>query len=273
MSPRIGIGHGSPPWAVAGGGNGSGADPEVVEDFSEYTNTQELLDSDKYQGGGTDEGSEEIHLDTSTGVDESPWGTSDRSMRYDYIDQGCDTIFRGRNLTHPNASEAWFEIVMKFSSNYTPCNSDCDPCDHKLILHQTSEAGRFMWHPNANGASAPYNNQSPQWGFCCSGGVTDGWFTVTGDTVKSDAWMDAEWHRFRIHIRSSTDEQTEDGLYEWWFDDQGPWSRNGATPDDTLLQLLDMGSNKDKGLDSGTESVWWGQVKIWTEAPSWDIGT
>jgi hypothetical protein len=42
-----------------------------------------------------------------------------------------------------------------------------------------------------------------------------------------------------------------------------------STNDDTRIRAILIGRNKDKGLDSGTESMWVGRVRAWRDDPGW----
>lgn len=233
-------------------------------DFDKYSSTENLHQADEdFMGGREDLGLSRIYLDTDEGFD----GLS-KSMRYDWIDQGTDSQSRGRGIFLPEERrELWVEIVIKWSSNFTTCHPEDPPCDHKTMFLQVwpDESGRWAVHFGGGGASGP---QAPVTVGLPAGDKESGNIGNTG--VMANKYFDDEWHVVRWHVRHSTDVDTRDGLVELWVDGEKLKTvTNFSTNDDTRVRAILLGRNKDKGRDSGTESMWVGRVRAWDVNPGW----
>lgn len=232
--------------------------------FENYASTEDLRASDEdFMGGSEDLNVNKIFLDKDAGYD----GLT-RSMRYDWVDQGTGSVSIGRGVMLPEPrTELWVELAIKWSSNFTTCNPADPPCDHKTFFLQVwpDLNGRWEVHFGGGGAAGP-----------------TAWITMNGPKGDKEAadfgstgraandYFDDQWHVVRLHVRHSTDVNSRNGLMELWVDGELLKKvTNFSTNDGTQVRAILLGRNKDKGLDSGTESMWIGGVKAWDFDPGW----
>jgi len=237
--------------------SGSGNGPWVEEDFSAYTSTQDWRENGCLnRPHGSDlacQSPGRQFLDKSVG-----YGSLTQSVRFDFVDQGGNSIMVGFPIELPSPTpEIWIEAYVRFSTNFTVCNPKFPPCDYKFILAEHTDF-RGDWRLKLGG----------------SGVASDPNFHVNANSlefdlgIKSEPYFDGEWHRFRLHFRQASSAGAADGLIETWLDDLKAPSATERN-DSKIFMYLDMGRNKDKGRDSGTESVWWGRVRVWNANPGW----
>lgn len=265
------------------------AEPAVVFDPDKYSSTRELMD-DPYGVFAEAEIGGDYNLDTSVGY---PGGS--QSMRYDWVDQGAgNPIGIGRTIPLPsNADEVWVEAYVRWSTNFMndiPLDSnDGDPstdvaahkflflaancvtdCNASWEISDGTNVYRWalLW-PAAtrNPPSGPISAETPA--IVESDVATDGPQIIKGINHDVSQHFDAQWHRLRVHIRH------DPGAYEVWIDgekivdlaDEG-FPDFTVRPEVATTALL-LGRNKDDGNESGTESLWWGKVSVWTSSPGW----
>lgn len=249
----------------------SGAEPAVVFDPDKYSSTEELKD-DPYGVFSKDEIGGNYNLDTTVGY---PGGS--QSMRYDYVDQGAGNVIGiGRRIPLENRTgELWVEFDVRWSSNYMCCidMSKTETYAHKFLFGEvktnntkpwlTSDGqGAYRWslHWPGGGASNPPNGQlkveTPT--------LTSGDQIHRNIGVSGADYFDGQWHRVRVHWRHSP------GAYEIWIDGEKVLDLDGfeVHPEIRLSAVL-LGRNKDDGNPSGTESLWWGKMTVWTQDPGW----
>jgi hypothetical protein len=253
------------------------SEPAVVFDPDQYSSTEDLLQTASPFGGAElkEDGSQgQIHLDTEV----APPGGS-QSMRYDYIDQGVgNSLHVGRRMPLPSsAREVWIEAQVRWSTNFFAIRDfpqDGSTFAHKFLF---GEAKAFATDPNWETSEGWSVNR---WSLLFPGGGSpnppngpitiqtprhdDGSSIVENQDRGVAEFYDAQWHTVRLHWRS------DPGLYELWIDGERIVQREGFTihPEVVMTAIL-LGRNKDDGLESGTESLWWGRTSVWTEDPGW----
>lgn len=249
--------------------SGSAA-PAVVFDPDNYSSTQELED-DPYGVFYRAELGGNYGLDTDVGY---PGGT--RSMKYEWVDQGCASVAIGRTIPIPgvgtstdmneSVQEVWIEMYVRWSSNFQQnVDPDCaaDLPAHKLLFvsnRLTSDdtpSNHGRWALTWNGGGGSITLETPQertgdW----PGGLTG---------INGHEYFDGEWHKVRLHLRQ------DPGLYWLEVDGEVLVERTGFTvdPSDNKMWNVLVGRNKDEGNPSGTESLWWGKLSVWTSNPGW----
>lgn len=265
---------GDSPQAPSGGD----AEPAVVFDPDRYSSTQELMDDPYGVFGGAELGEDgekgQITLDTDVA---RPGGS--QSMRYDYIDQGVgNSLHVGRRIPLPSrAKDVWVEFQARWSQNFFAIQDfpdDGSTFAHKFLF---GEAKAFATDPNWETSEGWSVNR---WALLFPGGGSpnppngpitiqtprnaDGASLVENQDRGVAGYFDGTWHTIRLHWRH------DPGLYELWIDGERIVRREGFTvhPEVVMTAIL-LGRNKDDGIESGTESLWWGKVSIWTEDPGW----
>lgn len=238
-------------------------------DFELYANTTALRDAKLDFGGGAEDlGLNKIFLDENVAF---PGLT--KSMRYDWVNQGTGSVSIGRGIDLPSeARELWVEIPIRWSTNFTTCNPADPPCDHKTLFLQVSPDGNGRWDIHFGGGGAPGPTAwvvvSSPWGRVEGDSGEPKFQTSTGQAANE--YFDGQWHIVRWHVRHSTNVDTMNGLIELWVDGVLLGSYSGfSTNTGTRIRRILVGRNKDKGLDSGTESMWTGRVRAWDTDPGW----
>ncbi|NIR01351.1 MAG: hypothetical protein GTN78_14325, partial [Gemmatimonadales bacterium] len=190
-----------------------------------------------------------------------------KSVRYDWVDQGCSSISVGRGVAVPElAREIWVEIVIKFSPNYRSHNPACPPPDHKIVFGQIvpDGFGRFQFKMRTSSANM---HMGPIWSPPLNSGFT-------GDrkiAIGPSELVDGQWHRLGLRWKFSSDDQTADGRVDEWLDGVYRGGEVATVPHDAVLRLgaVLLGRNKDKGQDAGTESLWIARLRVWRTDPGW----
>ncbi len=239
-----------------------GGNAWLVRTFDSYSSTQEFLSDCASWLCNEELGTQLIFLDPSVGYEAE--GLK-QSMRYDFIDQGCGSVSRGRVLRLPTlAKELWIEQVMRFSRNFTSQNDACPPADWKTTLVHVNPDGNFRWDFHL---SRGVFLNSPLGDNAAIGGDPLV-FVFCG--VSEFQYFDEQWHVVRIHFRHSTTASSRDGVMEAWIDGQYLCGRNDInTNEGTAMDWIVLGANKDKGQNQGTESLWIGRVSVFNEDPGW----
>lgn len=203
-----------------------------------------------------DLGIQNIFFDSTTGYDGRKG-----AMRYDWTNQGCNSRSVGRALRLPSkVTEVWVEFAIRWSTNFLSYNAKCPPGAHKLFFGSVT--------PDLNGRWAiHWGQQSPPLG------ISAEWAGNLGDTPQfhnGQQYWDGNWHVVRVHWKHSTNSTSKDGRYQMWIDGKKVYDNTTlSTPTGTAIHSLALGRNKDKGLDTGTESLWWGLVRAWNTDPGW----
>jgi hypothetical protein len=220
-----------------------------------------------------------------------------RSMRYDFESQGVESVSIGRGILLPTkVKELWGEVVIKWSRNFTPCNPNRLPCDHKTMFYRVDPAqdnGRWSVHVGGGaGEGGPDVNVT----IFAPRGPVEGhgdWMKwglpralraanqgSTQELVNANQYYDGEWHVLRMYVKHSTDEESFDARMKLWIDGEVLYdtvelqSRYGVprfgTADGLAIKEILLGRNKDAGLSDGRESMWIARVRAWRADPGWN---
>ncbi len=235
--------------------------PWFEQNFEVYGSTDELRgDCARWFNCSEDLGKDGIFLDGDVAYTE---GGLTRSMRYEWVNQGCSSVNRGRGLQLPEPTrELWVEIVVRWSENYTAANAACPPPAHKLIFGQVEPDGNFRWALLWHATGGNQVLESPR------NPEGESIQEVTGE--PSARYHDGAWHILRMQWRHSSDEATRDAVFRFWIDRQLIHTMDGfATKKGLATRAVLIGRNKDKGQDSGVESLWIGRIRVWNTDPGW----
>lgn len=237
----------------------TGAEPYVVDDFSTYSSTSDMLSDprDIYAPNYDSYNTENITL-VSEGVDVDGYSL-DQSMRYTFPDNGgaCGDQSISRSLNMPEDTYVvWVEWYVKFDADFTTDfgNSNCAPA-YKLLFGR-QDADRFdivtgLW-------DSDYKVAWP-------GGNVD---NVGGDAAAS---YDGQWHRFRIEFRHESSAGANDGAIRFWVDDTRVVEKTGLDTDRSSgpMKWVKLGANINQGPDFAGMGLNWGRVAVWTSDPGW----
>jgi uncharacterized protein YjdB len=238
----------------------STAVPWLLEDYSSYTSTSNLLADPRgiYSVGEDIYSPGEIVLDQSVG-----FGSSHQSMRYDFPDrtsvggstnQGrCTDFTIGRNISLPSTvSEAWIEIEVKFDSTFVtvaPSSWGCTSAPaYKFILPRT-DVSRFQLVVGIFGGEYTFGypgNEEP------------------GDWPMEWTPFDGKWHVYRMHVKCGNGS----GSATLWVDGVKLRDFQNVTTSASGIYGIAMGRNVNQGPDH-PQSVWWGRVAVYKTNPGW----
>ncbi|HEY9461690.1 MAG TPA: Ig-like domain-containing protein [Vicinamibacterales bacterium] len=262
---------------------GSGGTATIVEDFSGYSSTADLmLDPKGIYQKVEDINIGRIALDASVG-----YGSSGKSMRYDYPDRSgtggsgtsgrCTDYTISRSLKFPTGiQEVWVEMMVKTSTNFTtqaPSSWGCTSDQGLKFLDGNVYPGDRFSIGLRTGLSAPSSGQL--W-FGYPNNVTDPQGKV--DFGASANATDGAWHQYRCHWKISSGYPSSaqaDGRITCWVDGRmvvdeqniRTTSTAGSQPPEGFYGLA-LGRNINQGPDHA-QSIWWGQVKIYKTNPGW----
>jgi hypothetical protein len=282
----------SPQSNVSGGGGVVPTDTTwdgVLEvNLESFSSTEELrADRETFPTGNLNV--DLVHLDKNIAYTQ---GGLTQSMRYDWVDQGTNSVSIGRGIELPaRVRELWAEVVIRWSPNFTPCNPKDPPCDHKTLFYQVTPDGNHRWAVHVGGGAGEGGPNANVTIFSPKGrvegtGRDDGWGIPLVarehagiELVNANQYYDGEWHVLRFYAKHSTDSKTYDGRMSLWMDGELLYDtdqlreRYGApgfaTEDGTMIRAILLGRNKDKGLDKGTESMWIGRIRAYKTDPGW----
>lgn len=261
--------------------------PWLELNFEKYGSTDELRAAEAdFLNGVEDLGIENIFLDPSVGFQD---GGLSRSMRYDWVDQGASTRSIGRGVLLPEpVDEVWVELALRWSENFTTCHPEDPPCDHKTFFLQVTPDLNYRWSVHFGGGAGEAGPEANVTIAAPRGRVIGfpdavAWQMYTIPYPRpytvANQYFDASWHIVRLHVKHSTDVDTYNARMQLWVDGRLIYdtdvlqSENGApafsTTTGTKVRAILLGRNKDKGLDSGTESMWIGRVRAWRDNPGW----
>lgn len=231
----------------------------VIEDFSAYATIDRYLQKTtdgRYRTTGVNP--DRMFLDEN-----NAFGGSLKSLRYDFPNRSgesgrCNNYTISRALYLPDdVSELWAEAWVKFSPNFTtiaPTSWGCsNNPDLKLLLGlvDRENIGRFQVKVGKFGNS---------W---ATGGPDPDAHDVTLD-LKSDSYMDGEWHQVRTHWKLGKG----NGAVELWVDGALVYQNLQLNSEAASIWGLKLGANTNQG--PGVEmSYWWGRVAVWRSRPDW----
>lgn len=228
----------------------SGAGPVVVEDFSSYGSTSELLGDPRGIYGRPTVSPDHIELDTSVGV--AHLGLS-QSMRYDY--DGVGTIRTVLDVPG-ETDELWIEVWARFSPNFrTDWNETGSNPDFKFVFAVT-DPGRFELKTGRFGrdyaVGAPRN-------------------PVVGSDPSSALDWDGKWHRYRMHFRHESSDGACDGTAIAEINGRTTIGAKGDVCTNRRfgpIMFVYLGANMNQ-VPKNTVQLWWGRIALWTEDPDW----
>jgi len=262
---------------------GGGPPADLIEDFSSYSSTANLMSGGSKpwwstgedvcgnSGGNgscptSDTGT--IWLDTSVGLNAGGHSLS-QSMRYDQpaspVCASPNDPSVGRNINLPSTQvEIWLEIWAMFSSGWSAADNrsqtggGCDP-GYKFIFGRINGTGD-RWSLGVEGGTGTQDLN-----FIAS-------YPPTGSTNLNVSYAsagfaprDGGWHRYRMHWKCGSG----NGVDAWWFDNNLCVNRTGISPAANNIYGLALGRN----INSGpvlAQSIWWGLVQVWwTQDPGW----
>lgn len=257
----------------------------IEVDLESFSSTEQLR-ADRSVFAVENLGLDHVFLDSDVAFTE---GGLTRSMRYDWTDQGTKAISVGRGIRLPSpVPELWVEVAIRWSPNFTSCNPAKPPCDHKTLFLQVTPDMNGRWEVHFGGGAGETGPEANVTMGAASGRVEDDpddsrWYLSDlpwpRPYVGANQYYDGQWHVIRLHAKHSTTEDTFDGRMRLWVDgqllydtrqlEQTHGSPRFSTRDGTAIHGILLGRNKDKGLDSGTESMWIGRVRAFKDDPGW----
>lgn len=239
----------------------AGAAPGIwlQEDFSTYSDIGNFLANPRgiYSSLSAASEGNEVFGRAQMTLENSGFGTSNKSLRYNYPDRTALTASRcqdysiGVNLTLPNpTAELWIEVVAQYSSNFltrAPVAWGCasNP-DHKFIFGRVN-SGRFNLDVGTGGAQWT-------WGYPGNEDNEFGWAASP---------FDGQWHTYRLHMKTS---QSGTGAARFWFDGVLTKSFVNFTSTGQSIYGIAIGRNLNQGPGQA-QSVTIGRVRIWNTDP------
>jgi hypothetical protein len=231
--------------------------PDLLEDFSTYTSTSNMISDPRGIYTSEDVNTSWIALDTNVG-----YGSSDRSMRFDYPGRSapCSAYTIGRNMDlGGDQTEVWIELVLRWENGFhtSPsylgsCTSGYNP-DHKTFFGRTHDS-RFEIKVG-QGPGQQFSGGYP-------GNETA--FQSWGASPDEIVW-DGQPHVFRIHWKIGTGGK---GIVQIAIDGTTYIDRTSLSMVNTALYGLALGRNWDGPSDSD-QSLWWHKIAVWYNNPGW----
>jgi hypothetical protein len=167
--------------------------------------------------------------------------------------------------------EVWLEVWYRFADNWKGV------VDHKWIYNTGSPSGRWSIKPAGSGTSTDKVRLR-----VAGSGAASEIFLDTDSTHLETRFWTGNWHRLRCHMKKSTDDVTDDGLFRCYVDGvwldptQGPYNNDDGlsivtdTVDAVFTNFVWGGTVSPCRLVScGGGTVWndFGEIAIWTTAP------
>ena len=241
---------------------GGGAPPDLVEDFSTYSSTANMLaDPRGIYSVAEDVNTGQMALDVSTG-----YGASPQCMRYDFPDRSADvgacntgrcgdyTIGRNITLPSPVTMQMWVEWVTKFTTNWTTVApsawSCCSAAAWKAFFGRT-DVSRFQMVPGIFGSDYTLGfpgNEEP------------------ADLPMTWSMFDGAWHVHRIWYGLGSGVGGTSFLADGTFVN----AYLNQTPTASQIYGLALGRNMNQG-PTVLSSVYWGRIAFWSHDPGWGI--
>ena len=246
---------------------GGGPTPWLLEDFSTYSSTANMLADPRGIYDASDNvATNLIALDTTTGANIGGLSLT-QSMRYNYSGLNCSvqTITRSLNLP-ANVSELWLRMVIKHSADFSLIGSGCGtPPDWKMVFGRlTNLACRFELLEGAAGGT--------QWYFG-GPGCNNGAAALSLNAGNAALVWDGNWHDYRWHWKIDTSGGVNH-TYVFNLDGTTVFSKTSGWASDSAasgsrLYGVSMGRNMDQSKSGGTMQVWWGYVGVFNTNPGW----
>lgn len=274
----VGFGHGS--WPIDGGGGGGEEEPEpdLIEDYSTYSDTANFLSDPRgIYRESEDNTTNQMLIDTS----EHDEGFS-QSLRYRYLHSGggANSITIRRQIETGNREEIWAEFRFKYSTNFTTANAAA-PNDHKLIFGNTQagENGRWAFYIGSDGSDVANHTLMVETPYRTVGsshkpgtGFQGAYYLTNSPGWAEDIWESGEWHTVRFHLKSTT----TNAIFRVWLDGVRIHNETGFGVGDTdgsadLIEGFSWCHNKDDGPGGVEMFLWWQWAKFWwTQSPGWE---
>lgn len=235
---------------------GGGVTPVLEEDFSTYADTADMLaDPRGIWATGEASNTARIALDTTVG-----YGASDRSMRYDWPNNGvvCSDygIKPGQMEIPGSLTHVWLEYVVRFSANFA-VNAGSGSCAAEYKLAAASD-------PGAIGRWNIPEMQAGQW----VTGYPNTVAGVGGAPTPSDLW-DGLPHVFRVEMRVSPSGNT--GILKFWVDGTLKDNLSGfnTAGGSTVIRWFAPGLNLNQGPAIDNMHLWWHRIRVYNTDPGW----
>jgi len=229
---------------------GAAVTPVLVEDFSTYTDTANMLaDPRGIYLLGEEFRTDRMTLDTTLG-----YSGLTQCMRYDYpAGTGTDyTISRMLDMPTGASTEVWVEAVIRWDADFTIAGNGQGAGAAQKLLHveQTGAAGRFAVNleQTTMRAEGPNDNYAA--------------FYINNGLTNVSALFDAQWHVLRYHVRLGASD-----FHEFWLDGVPQGSASAVSAAASLWGIaLARNLNMQSAIDM---SMYWGRVRIYNTDPGW----
>lgn len=246
----------------------SATTPWILEDFSSYTSTANLLaDPRGIYSLGEDVLTSQMALDQSVG-----YGSSKQSMRYDFPDRTtdsnrCGDYTIGRNMVLPTTvTELWVEVAARYQVNWTTVAPSSWACtsnsDYKFFAARVNGTGRFMLFAGTYGQGWQFGYPGNDEG---ANSDTPGVYgnSVYPFSTTGNPW-DGQWHVYRFHYKVGNP-----GAAEWWYDGvKMPGFPSVDASVASNIYGLAIGRNMNQGPGQPM-SIWWGRIAVYNTNPGW----
>jgi hypothetical protein len=236
--------------------SGSSGSTAVVEDFSAYSSTSNLLANPRGIWATTEaKNTDHIVLDQSVG-----YGASTQSMRYDWPNNGAqclDYAIKPGMLKIPgNLKHVWIEFVVRFSKNFS-VNAGASGCasEYKLASLGDYSHGVGRWDI-AEMQANQFNADAP-----------GGPFTVVTTPKPSTLW-DGQPHVFRVDAQLGQG----NGALRMWIDGQLVVNQTGltTTASHQVIDIFGPGLNINQGPGVSGMQMWWHKIAVYSSNPGWN---
>lgn len=260
-----------------------GNQPALVEDFSAYGSTADLLSNSRgIYGNDLTVYGNQIVLDPGNGLNAGGYALS-RSMRFDLNATGqCDEGTVAAAVKIPgvdrtqfgaaagqNIKDVWWEVWVKYGNGFSlqrvpGCSS---PSDHKTVLTTFNRDGygRADFHIYGD-ANPPTITHSIAQSYLAD---------PASDAVPSVGLWDGRWHQIRVwqHLPSGA---LGPAAGKIWIDGVLVYNRSdlvmavfpGYQPEPYPgFSMIRLGNNY--GTPRSNQQMWWGRIAVWTSNPGW----
>ena len=186
--------------------------------------------------------------------EQTPYGTINALKAT--VNGGYSTV--GANL-YPTQSavdrprEVWFEVLVKFDSNWRTATVPEQSADHKTIFYtETGEVNRWAIHIGVFGGAV-------------QGRINSGFAKQIRPDLDLPTWIwDGTWHRLRWHLKMGNG----DGVFEMWLDEVKYLAETGinTASGSRYFDVIALGRN---GGFAEAASMYWGPVNVYISNPGW----
>lgn len=232
--------------------------PLVLEDFSTYTSTAQLLANPRGIWATVEaKNTSRITLDTLS------YGASNRSMRYDWptIGASCQdySIKPGMLLIPGKLTHVWVEFVVRFSPNFA-VNAGASGCGAEYKLASLGDYSHGVGRWNVPEMQADQFNVGAPW--------VGSDLTIDKIIAPSTLW-DGKPHVFRIEAALGIGKPT--GIFRFWVDGRLHASQTGFTTDPShqVIDIFGPGLNINQGPSVAGMQMWWHRIAIYATNPGW----